>query len=167
LHCIVSRNLTMTPMDFNSQYSLVTSSRQVLLEYCERISDNDFVTENSSFGRGSIRNLLVHVGNTYEFWIGRHALKLGRDFTAYNTVQNALQAKGFYLTIDSLISRFIDLYSGKQTGDLEFEINDRRILASPLKLFTHVITHEFHHKGQILSLSRHLGYIPVDTDIIR
>lgn len=36
-----------------------------------------------------------------------------------------------------------------------------------LELFSHVITHEYHHKGQVLSISRHLGYTPVDTDIIR
>nr|WP_261382294.1 DinB family protein [Mucilaginibacter achroorhodeus] len=38
---------------------------------------------------------------------------------------------------------------------------------SPLELFTHVITHEFHHKGQLVNMSRQLGYIPVDTDVIR
>ncbi len=51
--------------------------------------------------------------------------------------------------------------------DIDITINDKIIIANPLKLFTHVITHEFHHKGQILSLSRHLGYVRVDTDIIR
>jgi uncharacterized damage-inducible protein DinB len=154
-------------MDLNCQYNFVRSSRQVLLEYCETISGNDFIAENSSFGRGSIRNLLVHIGNTYEFWIGRHALYLEMNFTAYDTINNALQAKDFFLTIDSLITKFIDLYSGRQVEELMFEINNQKVSASPLKLFTHVITHEFHHKGQILSLSRHLGYIPVDTDIIR
>lgn len=154
-------------MDLNCQYNFVTSSRQVLLEYCERISEKDFVAENPSFGRGSIRNLLVHIGNTYEFWIGRQALHLEKDFTAYNTIQEALQAKDLFLTIDLLVTRFIDVYSGKPLEDLLFEINKQRVRASPLKLFTHVITHEFHHKGQILSLSRHFGYIPIDTDIIR
>ena len=38
---------------------------------------------------------------------------------------------------------------------------------TPLQLFTHTITHEFHHKGQVMSMSRLLGYVPVDADIIR
>lgn len=154
-------------MDLYYQYDLVKFSRQVLLEYSERISGTDFVTENNSFGRGSIRNLLVHIGNTYEFWIGRHALNLEMVFTEYKTVKDAWQAKDFFLTIDSLVIRFIDVYSGKYLEDLAIVNNGQKMTASPLKLFTHVITHEFHHKGQILSLSRHLGYIPVDTDIIR
>ncbi|WP_423227985.1 DinB family protein [Sabulibacter ruber] len=30
-----------------------------------------------------------------------------------------------------------------------------------------MITHEFHHKGQIPSLGRHLGFVPDDTDVVR
>jgi uncharacterized damage-inducible protein DinB len=41
------------------------------------------------------------------------------------------------------------------------------LLLTPLELFTHVITHEFHHKGQVLTMSRLLGYTPVDTDVVR
>ena len=154
-------------MELIYQYNLVKSSRQVLLDYCGKISQKDFVTENSSFGRGSIRNLLVHIGNTYEFWIGRHALNLEMSFTEFNAVEDAQQAKEFFLTIDALITKFISVYSNTLLEELTFEINSQKINASPLKLFTHVITHEFHHKGQILSLSRHLCYLPIDTDIIR
>lgn len=50
---------------------------------------------------------------------------------------------------------------------LKIDINNKIVIANPLKIFTHVITHGFHHKGQILSLNRHLKYAPVDTDIIR
>jgi uncharacterized damage-inducible protein DinB len=54
-------------MDFQPQYEFVRSSRAALLAYCQTISDENFILENSRFGRGSIRNLLVHIGNTYEF----------------------------------------------------------------------------------------------------
>ena len=154
-------------MELNDQYNLVKSSRQVLLDYCGTISEKDFVTENSTFGRGSIRNLLVHIGNTYEFWIGQQALSLGINFTEYATVADPVQAKALFVSIDRLVSRFIDAYSNTLLEELILEINNQKRSVSPLKLFTHVITHEFHHKGQILSLSRHVGYIPIDTDIIR
>ncbi|RSK47607.1 hypothetical protein EI291_14730 [Hymenobacter rigui] len=38
---------------------------------------------------------------------------------------------------------------------------------STLHVFTHIIRHEFHHKGQMLNMSRQLGCTPVDTDAIR
>ena len=154
-------------MYFHRQYEYVISSRKVLLEYCKTLSDKDFLIENSSFGRGSVRNLLVHIGNTYEFWIGRHSLNKNIKFTEYNSLKNALEVEGFFFNIDSLLEEFISVYTEKYIVDIEININDKIIIATPLKLFTHVITHEFHHKGQILSLSRHLGYVPVDTDIIR
>ncbi|RZK68975.1 MAG: hypothetical protein EOO92_22520, partial [Pedobacter sp.] len=42
-----------------------------------------------------------------------------------------------------------------------------RVDTTVTSLFTHVITHEFHHKGQIMSMMRLIGYIPPDADIIR
>ena len=36
---------------------------------------------------------------------------------------------------------------------------------TPLWLLTHTETHEFHHKGQIVAMARHLGYNPPDTDL--
>ena len=154
-------------MDFNLQYEFVKSSREVLLEYCQTISETHFLIENSTFGRGSIRNLLVHTANVYEFWIGRHALKDDVKFTEYQFVKNASEAKDVFFSIDLLLEQFINVYSKEYLNDMGLNLNDKIVVASPLKLFTHVITHEFHHKGQILSLSRHLGYTPIDTDIIR
>jgi uncharacterized damage-inducible protein DinB len=154
-------------MYFQQQYEFVKSSRKVLLDYCKTLSGKDFLIENSTFGRGSVRNLLVHIGNTYEFWIGKHSLDKKISFTEYNSVKNAEEAEGFFFNIDLLLNGFVNVYSEKGTIEIEINIDDKIIIATPLKLFTHVITHEFHHKGQILSLSRHLGYVPVDTDIIR
>jgi uncharacterized damage-inducible protein DinB len=154
-------------MYFQHQYEFVQSSRKVLLEYCETLSGKDFLIENSTFGRGNVRNLLVHIGNTYEFWIGRHSLHKDIKFTEYHSVKNAKEAGFFFVNIDGLMKEFINVYREKTMIEIDINVNEKIIMASPLKLFTHVITHEFHHKGQILSLSRHLGYVPVDTDIIR
>jgi uncharacterized damage-inducible protein DinB len=153
---------------FKSQYQLVQKSRQVLFEYCQNISNDDFLNENSSFGRGgSIRNLLVHIANTYEFWIVKNALGKDIIFTEYSSKSNVGQIKILFDSIDSEVNDFIVKYKGAEFNKLAFKINGTQKSTTPFELFTHVITHEFHHKGQILSLSRHLGYIPVDTDIIR
>jgi uncharacterized damage-inducible protein DinB len=154
-------------MYLHQQYAFVRSSRQVLLEYCQQISQADLLKENSSFGRGSIRNLLVHIGNTYQFWVGKHGLNLTINFTPYQSVNTISEVDSLFSGIDSLVEKFITLFSEKPLEEFILEINGQPVAASPLKLFSHVITHEYHHKGQILSLSRHLGYVPVDTDIFR
>lgn len=149
------------------QYGLVRESRKVLLDYCKTISPSDFIIENSLFGRGgSIRNLLTHIANTYEFWMAKHGLEKPVIFTSYNSIQTVHQVVDLFETVDIIIFEFIDLLGGSQT-QIDYEINGIKSSATPFKLFTHVITHEFHHKGQILSISRHLGYTPIDTDIMR
>ncbi|MBC9795155.1 DinB family protein [Sinomicrobium weinanense] len=150
-----------------TQYDLIKQSREVLFQYCDTISREDFTRENSSFGRGSIRNLLVHTGNTYELWIGQRALHKSTEFTRFSSITTTSELRIFYGDIDTLMKEFFSRYASGFTAKIPLRVNNRERNISPLQLFTHVITHEFHHKGQILSLSRHLGYIPVDTDVIR
>ncbi len=150
------------------QYELVRESRKVLFDYCKTISPGDFLKENSSFGRGgSIRNLLTHIANTYEFWIAKYGLNKAIAFTPYNSIQNINDVVELFKKIDITIFEFIGIVEKPGKKQINFEINYAKGSATPFKLFTHVVTHEFHHKGQILSISRHLGYTPVDTDIMR
>ena len=150
------------------QYEAVRGSRQTLLEYCNTISQRDLINESTSFGRGgSIRNLLVHIANIYEFWIARNGLNKNISFTDYQSKQNINDILALFECVDLFMYEFIDSFQSSETKEINYELNGVKSSVSKLKLFTHVITHEFHHKGQILSLSRHLGYIPVDTDIIR
>ncbi|PFP27641.1 hypothetical protein COJ96_15565 [Bacillus sp. AFS073361] len=41
-----------------------------------------------------------------------------------------------------------------------------RLSITPCKLLTHTITHEFHHKGQIVAMLRQMGYEPPNTDVL-
>ena len=149
------------------QYELVRNSRGVLLEYCKKISPNDLLGENNSFGRGgSIRNLLVHIANTYEFWIASCVLKKTVAFTKYESKENINDIIKLFDLIDNLMYELIALLEKEGNKQIHYEINGLQSSADAFKLFSHVITHAFHHKGQILSLSRHLAYLPVDTDIM-
>ena len=150
-----------------AQYEFVKESRSVLFEYCKTISPEDFVNQNTSFGRGgSMRNLLVHIANTYEYWIASIALKKNINYAEYENFRTIEDVILLFDTVDTFMSEFIaamDLFENEITYETQNTISS----TTPLRLFSHVITHEYHHKGQVLSLSRHLGYVPVDTDIIR
>lgn len=149
------------------QYNYVKESRNVLFEYCKTVSPEHFINQNTTFGRGgSMRNLLVHIANTYEYWIANLALGKAPKYTEYEdnlTVQDVIL---LFDTVDLFMEEFIQEMN-LSDREIIYEIQDNKNSASPLKFFSHVITHEYHHKGQILSLSRHLGYVPVDTDIMR
>lgn len=146
------------------QYQYVLESRKVLHDYCRTIAQRDYISQHPSFGRGgSIRNLLVHVANTYEFWIATHALKRSIHFSEFEMNKNIEDVVRLYEEIDLFMYEFMENFDD-ETG---IQIDGIQEPVEALKLFSHVITHEYHHKGQILSLSRQLGYTPVDTDIIR
>ena len=149
------------------QYDFILSSRNALLNYIKGISEQDFLTNNSSFGRGSIRNLLVHICQTYCAWIGERALGVEQEFLPFENYQTLQDCQIYFNQADKYIGLFIEKFKGNELQEVELQRNGEILTLNPLQLFTHVITHEFHHKGQIMSLSRHLGYIPVDADIIR
>ncbi|WP_431292977.1 DinB family protein [Pedobacter sp. P26] len=152
---------------FKEQYDFILSSRDILLNYIRGISEQDFLTNNSSFGRGSIRNLLVHICQTYCAWIGERALGIEQEFLPFENYQTLQDCQTYFSQADEYIGLFIEKFKGNELQEMELHRNEEILKVNPLQLFTHVVTHEFHHKGQIMSLSRHLGYVPIDADIIR
>lgn len=150
-----------------TQYDYIKQFRKVLLEYCSQLSEEEFTTHNSSFGRGSVSNLLTHIGNTYLYWIGAICMEKEMTYEDYKTISTTEGIYNHFSIVDGLMESFlqdkhIDLLTIKA-----YQINGAKGSATIIKIITHVFTHEFHHKGQILSLTRHLGYIPIDTDIMR
>lgn len=74
-----------------------------------------------------------------------------------------------YTSVDEVVENFMNEFKDRWMNAMILNIprRDGSVTTTPLTIFTHVITHEFHHKGQILSKGRRLGHLPPDTDIIR
>jgi uncharacterized damage-inducible protein DinB len=150
-----------------SQYEFVLSSRKSLLGFCSTLKTEDLLRENGNFGKGSIRNLLVHCVNTYDFWIGECALGIVSIQIEPVTINSMDEIVLLYQKVDAMMHQFFNAVQHREQLDFTFFLGGEETTEPGLKLFSHVITHEYHHKGQILSMSRHLGYTPVDTDIMR
>ncbi|MFD1038385.1 DinB family protein [Virgibacillus byunsanensis] len=69
---------------------------------------------------------------------------------------------------DNLVQEFLQEYAGQWYLAISSTVSwqEKPIDFTILWLFTHTITHEFHHKGQIVKMGRLLGYNPPDTDLI-
>ncbi len=159
----------MNPVEelFTRQYELLQGARGVLLDYCETLAPADFARELPDFGRGSIRNLLVHTVNTYRYWLELFARSQPVAFTESEAVREAAAARRLFVQADAAVGEFIRCFREAYDTPLTGQLRGQTVTATPTTLFTHVVTHEFHHKGQILSMSRHLGYLPPDTDVLR
>ncbi|MBF9220158.1 DinB family protein [Hymenobacter ruricola] len=155
---------------FSQQYELVRSARAALLDYCATLSPAHFVAPVAAFNHSSIRDLLVHMAACYDFWLGQSALQRpARPRPAPETVPDVAALRRLFGEADALVADFGQHFAGRWLEPVPVAVPRQRVPQpfSPLHLFTHVITHEFHHKGQVLSMSRQLGYTPVDTDAIR
>ncbi|MDQ2770581.1 MAG: DinB family protein [Bacteroidota bacterium] len=157
------------PTAFAQQYALIISARGVLLDYCAALSPTDFIAPVAGFNGSSIRDLLVHVAGCYNYWLGQVGLGRAAQSPTPELVADVAAARAAFAAVDALVADFIAHYAAAWLTPAPFELprQGQPQPLTPLELFTHVITHEFHHKGQILSMGRQLGYVPVDTDVIR
>lgn len=150
------------------QYELIKGSREVVLNFVEQQVAGDLNTPLDTFDGKTIRYLLVHTANTYLHWLSYYALKQEVDFKEDAGLTSVQLIRPLYEQADEAVAVFLHHFAEK----IEYPVSgtlsrNRQVTTTPLALFTHVITHEFHHKGQIMTMCRLLGYVPPDTDVIR
>jgi uncharacterized damage-inducible protein DinB len=140
----------------------------LLLSHAALLSEERFVAEISGFGVVSIRDQFSHIIQCEQGWV--HALQdipwtpWPREDSA--TLDHVRRAKQHKMT--ETIT-YLD-----QLSDIELSTELVRRpkdwlgpLRSPGFILHHVITHAFHHKGQIVAMFRLLGHPAPDTDLQR
>lgn len=147
------------------QYTLVQSSRERLFKMCSFLDSEEFVKPISFLGIGSVRNQLVHIYNCYHHWIGVYLLGLKPEYAKFEDYQDLNSIINLFTQCNQLLVRFFEKISDYHTDELfSMSIGDKDL--DILKLFTHTVSHEFHHKGQAVAGIRFLGHIPIDSDVI-
>lgn len=152
-----------------AQYALVQSARGALLDYCATLAPPDFTAPVPTFNNSSLRDLLVHVANAYQNWLGVVGQNQPRCYFDPAATPDVEVVRRHFQEVNELVISYCT-YVGddwQTTKPYTISKHDKALPLTPLALFTHALTHEFHHKGQLLSMSRQLGYTPVDTDVIR
>jgi len=150
------------------QYSLIQNSREVVLNFLENQAGADLNTPVPAYDNSTIRYLLVHNANCYFSWLIRFALQQPVTFANDEDIKAVSQLRELFISVDEAVAAFLANFEAKMELPIDGMLSgNRQATATPLQLFTHVTTHEFHHKGQIMSMCRLLGHTPPDTDIIR
>ena len=150
------------------QYQLVLSARGALFDYCETIETEYLLTPLPSFNNESMISQLMHVANCYLFWLANSAMQQQRPYFKDEEHRDLATVRDAYKQVDLTVNDFLQHFKDSLAQQRLITRPDGSSLTrSPFEIFTHVITHEFHHKGQVINMSRQLGYTPVDTDVIR
>lgn len=152
------------------QYELIQATRESLLTFMENIAPEHLHERIEGFGSGSILETHLHVADCYQAWLGRFALnRTDLVFSEPEDVEHAdvVKVREKFRTVNALVQEFFDDFDARWFDPVEnyVEFLGKSWTTTPLWLLTHTETHEFHHKGQIVAMARHLGYIPPDTDL--
>lgn len=152
---------------YKSQYELIQRTRESLFRYCETLSPADYVTEVEALGGASIRSLHAHVADCYRVWLGNRALGKSLPKVKPESIGNVEDMREVFKTIDALVYEFLNDYKDKWEPSNQASGQNDSVEASELWLFTHTITHEFHHRGQIVKMGRMLGYPPPKMNLAK
>jgi uncharacterized damage-inducible protein DinB len=149
-------------------HSWTHSSLTLVLDHLATIPEGDYAKEVSGFGFPTLRAQIIHVLNCEGFWI--HTLQAARfedeDTADWPSVPDArvLQCRVSANTL-AYLSGLSDEQLNADT-ELLFSDGDQAV-RTPALVLHHILTHAFHHKGQIVSMCRTLGHPAPDTDLNR
>jgi len=120
----------------------------------------------AGFGHASIWKQLVHILTCEEGWV--HDLQ-NKDFAGW--YEDDCPTMALLLAAKERMRQATRTYVVALTEEqLNTTLATRPVdwggeLRSPAFILLHVITHAFHHKGQVVAMLRILGYPAPDTDL--
>ena len=148
------------------QYALLVAAREIVFDFIKTEIGDDLNTPVSVYNNHSISYILQHTAGCYFSWLESFAQNENIEWLDTPDVITITQTRELYDRVDDSVNAFLQNFKGKMEVPISNVHNAvGEVTATPLQLFTHVLTHEFHHKGQIMTMCRILGYTPVETDV--
>jgi uncharacterized damage-inducible protein DinB len=138
----------------------------MLIEHATALAPEEFAREIAGFGYPSVREQLVHTLGAEERWV--HRLQdlptrpwSSADYPTASTLRpvrdRVMRETAVYLDrlSDAALNAPLVQRPKEWIGELR----------SPAFILHHVLTHAFHHKGQVVAMCRLLGHPAPDTDL--
>jgi uncharacterized damage-inducible protein DinB len=138
----------------------------LLFDHAGTLSASELVREIPGFGQATVRDQLMHMIGAEERWVLRlQDLPLRRWSDAESATVESLRSSKQRVVATTLA--YLDrLPDAKLNVALTHRPKDWiGNLESPAFILHHVLTHAFHHKGQVVAMCRLLGHPAPDTDL--
>lgn len=142
------------------------SCLDVALDHLSTIPASDYAREVPNFGFRTLREQVIHIFNCERVWV--HMLQglpyvdraTGEFPTAADARRLQQEASGGTHTY------LLGLTDERLNADTELRFPDGMVeIRTPAFVIHHVLTHAFHHKGQVVAMCRALGHPAPDTDM--
>jgi uncharacterized damage-inducible protein DinB len=154
--------------DLRGFYRLVQGSRERVFGWAQMLPPEVYTAERADFAYGSLRNIQAHVADCYLAWLGERGLGLSLPEVEAAQFSDVPAMRQRYTEVDRLVERALNEFT-ELDAPLVIPHRNSTLEVTRRWLLLHPITHEFHHKGQLLALGRVLGhpYPPgPDTDLL-
>jgi uncharacterized damage-inducible protein DinB len=144
------------------------ASLGLVLDHLSTMPADDYVREVSGFGFRTLREQPIHIFNCEGFWL--HTLQ-GLPY-ADRTIGECpalAEVRGLQKEVSQSTHAYLSILTDQQlNADTELHFSDGDVaVRTPALVIHHVLTHAFHHKGQIVAMCRVLGRPAPDTDLNR
>jgi uncharacterized damage-inducible protein DinB len=164
--CCLQNQIMFTKAGIIELHAAMHERLELLLRHVATVPDELHHKPISGFGHASIWKQLVHILTCEEGWV--HDLKNQR-FAGWREEDCPTMVD--LRTARERIREATRTYLGDLNEEqLNSTLTQRPVdwggeLRSPAFILLHVITHTFHHKGQVVAMLRMLGYPAPDTDL--
>lgn len=142
------------------------ASLDALLEHLDTLPNELLDKELDGFGYRSICAQILHLLGCEAFWLDR--LQGSSSQKLHEVDSDVAAFKRFKQKVMADTRRYLeDSSEEKLNREIELRLPDGYILhTTPAKVIHHVLTHAYHHKGQVVAMSRLLGYPAPFTDLL-
>jgi len=155
-----------TPEGIHKLHHWTHESLTLLLEHLSTLPPDACAKELPSFGFNTIHKQMIHIFNCEGFWISilQGSDYADRDPADFPTISDVV---GFQQETSLRTHQYLSTLTDEQLNteaELHFPDGDRAV-RTPALILHHMLTHAFHHKGQIVAMCRELGHPAPDTDL--
>lgn len=142
------------------------ASLDLVLDHLSTIPASDYDKQVPGFGFRTLREQVIHVFNCEGLWI--HLLR-GRPYVDRRPEDcpHVADARRLQQEVSRQTHEYLAGLSDRELNmDTALRFQDGEVaVRTPALVLHHMLTHAFHHKGQIVAMCRVLGYSAPDTDL--
>ena len=139
--------------------------REPLFQTLEELDSDEFVKPTGA-GKGSVRDILVHIMNAEKFWIAflkgsEYEMSQPESFEDIKSIRDA------WSRVSVETEEFVrDLPEDQLHHVKSVKSGDQMISFTVAKALLHIVSHETHHRGFLIGLIRQKGLEPPDVNML-